>query len=112
MSMMATLCVFTSLLLVCDVSCFSFMLLSVVGLVFLQASSFFSCFLNTAKVYFFILKWKADPCVKIERVKVVFIKANDLSPVLRVHAGKGEDLDFHMPIDRQTVRRADRYTHK
>lgn len=40
--------------------------------------------------------------MKIERVKVVAIKANDLSPVLRVHAGKGDDLDFHMPIDRQT----------
>lgn len=50
--------------------------------------------------------------MKIERVKVIAIKANDLSSVPRVHAGIGEDLDFHMPIDRQTVRRADRYTHK
>lgn len=38
----------------------------------------------------------------IQRVKRVAVKTNDLNSVPRVHAGKGEDLDFHMPIDRQT----------
>lgn len=42
-----------------------------------------------------------DPGVEIQRVKIIAIKTNDLSSVPRMHAVKGEDLDFHMPVDRQ-----------